>query len=330
MKKIIALILTVLCLSTFAVIPAAALEPSLLPVGGGQTVLTWKELTNVGTAVVLGVEYRDWQGLKFELVNEDGLDCVKYTKKSSGRYEPHNYMFYFRWYSYGTAADEVSPLLDGYYPTIDITKYKYMAVKYKVNESAASMGTITWEDSFLQERDLYSKWHYIAHKPRVIECPPANEWTVNVYDISSYLDEFKGTKDEEVSVQRSACTVGFEFYPLGNDASVVPDDAAMYIQYIAFFETEAEARDYNGEGIESAPATTKPDTTLPDTTKPEDTTKPSDTTGNDTTKPADSASDTAPAATEGGSNVGLYIGIAVAAVAVIAVVVVVLTKKKKK
>ncbi len=327
MKKIIALLIAAICMLTMS-LSAVALEASPLPVGNANPIISWPDFEVIDWPVARGVaDQTSWYSVKWESENVDGIPAIKFEPK--GRGAAHNGYFYFDFYTPTTIDGE--PAIDGYYPTVNPSELRYFAVRYMLNEEAASMESVTYRASFFAERSL-AKSQHVVHKDLEPEKPAeAGKWVTKVIDMHQFDQWFEETEDgEEIlmgDIKTEKALVRFSWWPFGINMDVVPADSACYVHWFGFFATEAEALAYNGEGIEAIEVETEPDTT----TKP-DTTKPADTTDTDTTKPVESgsASDTAPATAEGGSNIGLYVAIGAVAVVVVAVVIVVVVKKKKK
>ncbi len=339
MKRIIASLLvavsimTLLATAAFAAVSAEIPEGQTSPCTGGPLVITPDYFENnyaidldYGSKSYIQTFRMTWHTYAFEVMQDDTSDLMisKLTFPKKATRGLVDLDFYY--HSQSIADDG-----DLYYPTADLTKTPYFAVKYRMNETAYEYAKdLQSHVGFYRESYAISgnNWNHAQYFDNSVAA--ADEWTIDVLDLTSWA-QFGQTPATIVDLYK------IEYRPFGLDkkgedgsTDTIPEGAEIDFAWMGFFATEDEAKAF--EGLKASDLPTKPETTLPDTTTPADTTNPDTTKPADTSKPAESvsASDTAPAATESGSNVGLYVAIGAIAVVVIAVIAVVAVKKKKK
>ena len=128
MKKIISALLTT------AVVLAAAVQVSAItksdePITGGNTVFTQKEFMYTGEPDAASPWSNafcneDWTGCRWTAETKDGVDCIKVVPVSGSS---QNYMD-FNYYQWNN---------DKYYPSLDCSEYRFLKVRYMLNDTAA-------------------------------------------------------------------------------------------------------------------------------------------------------------------------------------------------
>lgn len=236
MKKIIATLLATASLMTAAV-SVSAIEKSDSPITGGNTLFTQAEIMYTGepdaaSAWSNAFCNEDWTGCRWTAATLDGIDCVKVVPASGAT---KNYMD-FNYYQWNN---------DKYYPSLDCSKYKFVKVKYMLNESAAKTAGASqfWASSDSTE---LSKTRSTGTVDYTMPAAKAGEWQEVIVDLSGM--KFNGGGDTNVSW--SDLTIRqFRYYPFGTTAAA--SDAECYIEYIAFFKTEAEAKAFTNKKVET-------------------------------------------------------------------------------
>ncbi|MBQ8509572.1 MAG: hypothetical protein IJ493_06650 [Clostridia bacterium] len=238
MKKLIATILSVASIATAAILPASAITMSDKPITGGNTIFTQEELMYTGEPAAASKWSNafcneDWTGCTWTAATEDGIDCIKVVP-AAGKSKFYMDFNYYQWNN------------DKYYPSLDCSEYKFIKVKYKLNDAGASMATADkthfWAS---QDSPELSKTLATAEADFTGFSNKANVWQTVTLDLSGL--NFASTKWSDATVRQ------FRYYPFGN-ASAAVDGAVCYIEYIAFFKTKAEADAYQGPAAEAAAA----------------------------------------------------------------------------
>ena len=242
MKKIIAAILAA-GMALTAAVSVSAITKSDKPITGGNTVFTQKEIMYTGepdaaSAWSNAFCNEDWTGCRWTAETKDGVACVKVVPVAG---KTNNYMD-FNYYQWNN---------DKYYPSLDCSQYKYLKVKYMLNDSAAkTAGASTfWASSDSPELSKTLSTGTISYD---MPAAPPGKWQEVIVDLTGL--KFNGNGDTNVAWTDKTIRQ-FRYYPFGK--TVPAADAECYIQYIAFFKTEAEAKAFTG--------TTKTTTTNPGT-----------------------------------------------------------------
>ena len=233
MKKIIAALLSVATLMTAAV-SVSAITKSDKPITGGNTLFTQKEIMYTGEPDAASPWSNafcneDWTGCRWTAEKKDGIDCVKVVPVAG---KTKNYMD-FNYYQWNN---------DKYYPSLDCSQYKYLKVKYMLNESAAkTAGDSTfWASQDSPELSKTAGTGSIDYKMP----DEANKWQEVIVDLSGL--KLGDTAWSETTIRQ------FRYYPFGKNA--VNADAECYIEYIAFFKTEAEAKAFTNKKAAEKPS----------------------------------------------------------------------------
>lgn len=248
MKKLITAILAAACTLT-SIVSVSAITSSDKPITGGNTVFTQKEFMYTGEPTAKSEWSNafcnlDWTGCRWTAETVDGKEVIKVVSVAG---KTANYMD-FNYYQYNN---------DKYYPSLDCSKYKYMKISFKLNDVAAgNFESQFWASSDSTELGKTRSTGTVSYKVSA----EANKWTTVVVNLSDM--KFNGNGDtnkpwSELTIRQ------FRLYPFGKAAAKTGSEC--FIEYLAFFETEAEANAYTGP---KAATTTTATTTTTTTTKP--------------------------------------------------------------
>ena len=237
MKKILATLLAAATLMTAAV-SVSAITKSDKPITGGNTLFTQKEIMYTGEPDAASKWSNafcneDWTGCRWTADKKDGIDVVKVVPVAG---KNANYMD-FNYYQWNN---------DKYYPSLDCGEYKFLKVKYMLNDAAAKTAGDSqfWASQDSPELGKTTVTGTVSYKMPA----EANKWQEVIVDLSGMkLGETKWT---DTTIRQ------FRYYPFGKTAPAA--DAECYIEYIAFFKTEAEAKAFTNKKAETKP--TKPTT----------------------------------------------------------------------
>ncbi len=232
MKKILASVLAAVCMLTVSV---AAIETADEPITGGNTVFTQEEFMFEGESIAASnwsnaFCNEDWTGCRWTAVTEDGIDCIKVVPVGNeGFYMDFNY---YQWNN------------DKYYPSLDCNEYRYLKVKFKMNDAGAGdLSSTFWASTDSYELGATRS----TGTTDFTMSAPANEWTTVIIDCSKVTFSDGAAWENETIRQ-------FRYYPFGAGAPAA--DAACYIEYMAWFGSEAEAKAYDGPVVEVVEAET--------------------------------------------------------------------------
>lgn len=245
MKKILSTIVGIAIIASAAILPVSAITKSDKPITGGNTLFTQSEIMYTGEPTATSAWSnafcnKEWTGCTWTAAIEDGIDCVKVTPVAG----KSTHMMDFNYYQWNN---------DKYYPSLDCGEYKYLKVKFKVNEAGAkNLGT----SHFFASQDSPELGKTLANAEKDLPGFPntANVWQEAIIDLSDL--SFNGTPWSDVTIRQ------FRYYPFGNGAADA--DAVCYIEYMGFFKTLAEANAYKGPAAakaaeqNKAPATVDP------------------------------------------------------------------------
>lgn len=232
MKKILATILAAATLMTAAV-SVSAITKSDKPITGGNTLFTQKEIMYTGEPDAASKWSNafcneDWTGCTWTADKKDGVDVVKVVPVAG---KNANYMD-FNYYQWNN---------DKYYPSLDCGEYKFLKIRYMLNDAAAkTAGTsMFWASQDSPELSKTAGTGSIDYKMPA----EANKWQEVVVDLSGM--KLGGTNWSDTTIRQ------FRVYPFGKTAAAA--DAECYIEYIAFFKTEAEAKAFTNKKAETKP-----------------------------------------------------------------------------
>ena len=240
MKKIIATLLAAATMLTAAV-SVSAITSSDKPIKGGNTLFTQKEIMYTGEADAAtkwcnAFCNEDWTGCRWTAETKDGVDVVKVTPVAG---KGANYMD-FNYYQWNN---------DKYFPSLDCGEYKFLKIRYMLNDAAAKA---SGNSTFWASKDSTELSKTINPGTVDFKMPvEANKWQEVIVDLSSI--KFGDNTSWADSTVRQ-----FRVYPFGKDKA--QDGAECYIEYIAFFKTEAEAKAFTNKKTETKPAADKPTT----------------------------------------------------------------------
>ena len=233
MKKIIAALLAVASIMTAAV-SVSAITKSDKPITGGTTVFTQKEMMYTGEPDASSPWSNafcneDWTGVRWTADKKDGVDCVKVVTVA-GKTQHKMDFNYYQWNN------------DKYYPSLDCSQYKYLKVRYMLNESASkTAGDSTfWASQDSPELNKTAGTGSIDFK---MPTEP-NKWQEIIVDLSGL--KFGNTAWSDTTIRQ------FRYFPFGKNAANA--DAECYIEYIAFFKTEEEAKAFTNKKTTTKPA----------------------------------------------------------------------------
>ena len=236
MKKILAAILCAATMISAAAVSASAITKSDKPITGGSTVFTQKEIIYEGEPTAASKWSNafcneDWTGCRWTAATEDGIAVAKVTPVA-GKTKFYMDFNYYQWNN------------DKYYPSLDGKEYKFLKVKYKLNDAAAKMAKV--ESTFWASQDSPELGKTLAAAQKTYTMPvEANKWVTVVIPLSDLKFDKSAAAWSDATVRQ------FRYYPFGN-ANAVVDGAACCIEYMAFFKTEAEANAYKGPAAEAA------------------------------------------------------------------------------
>lgn len=237
MKKIIATLLTAATLLTTAV-SVSAIEKSDKPITGGNTLFTQKEIMYTGESDAASPWSNafcneDWTGCRWTEATVDGIDCVKVVP-ASGATSSYMDFNYYQWNN------------DKYYPSLDCSEYKFIKVKYMLNDAAAKTAGASQFWASTDSPEL-SKTLSTGTIDYTMPAATAGKWQEVIVDLSGI--KFNGNGDSNVAWADRTIRQ-FRYYPFGKAAAAA--DAECYIEYIAFFKTEAEAKAFtNAKKVET-------------------------------------------------------------------------------
>lgn len=235
MKKIIATLLCAVVLLSASLVSVSAITKSDTPIVGGNTIFTVKEFIYEGEPTATSPWSNafcneDWTGCRWSPVVEDGIDCIAVeTVKGNGEH----YMD-FNWYQWNN---------DKYYPALDCSEYKFFKVKYKLNDVAAEVLAEIYEGAaefVTKTQDVLGSggaWGILPYTMTVA----SNEWVELIIPLSN--TKFNGTPWEEETIRQ------FMYYPFGSIMEPIKG-GICYIEYMAFFKTEAEAKAFTNAAPE--------------------------------------------------------------------------------
>lgn len=241
MKKIIAAILVVASVLMATSVSVSAITKSDKPLAGGPTVWNQAEIMYTGEPTASSKWSNafcneDWTGSRWTAETVDGLKVVRIVPVAG---KTANYMD-FNYYQWNN---------DKYYPSLKCGDYSYLVAYIKPNASAAkaTKGRF-WASS---DSTVLSKTKGTATIDFDMKLE-ADKWQKVVIDCSgAKFSDGVAWKDETIRQ--------FRFYPFG--ASAAAADAVVYLQYLAFFKTESEAKLYDPNKVVAATTTAKAATT---------------------------------------------------------------------
>ncbi len=241
-KSILVLFVTLaLCLT---IIPVSAITKSDKPITGGNTIFGQAEMMYTGEPTATSAWSNafcneDWTGCRWVADTKDGVKCIKINHVEG---KTNAYMD-FNWYQWNN---------DKYYPSLDCSQYKFFKVVYMFNDAAAKTAGASqfWvsQDSPVLSKTLGTgtlKYNQSATK--------ANVWITDIIDLSG----LSVTKDGKTSAWKDITIRQFRYYPFGSvTGTSIAKDANVWIEYMAFFKTKAEAEAYKGPNATTAAAAT--------------------------------------------------------------------------
>ena len=239
MKKIIATLLCAVVLLSASLVSVSAITKSDTPIVGGNTIFTVKEFIYEGEPTATSPWSNafcneDWTGCRWSPVVEDGIDCIAVETVQGWEH----YMD-FNWYQWNN---------DKYYPALDCSEYKFFKVKYKLNDVAAeALAEITEGASqfVAKTQDILSSGSGASGTLRYTMTVASNEWIELIIPLSDTKFSsipFDIPWEEETIRQ-------FRYYPFGSIKDPIKG-GICYIEYMAFFKTEAEAKAFTNAAPE--------------------------------------------------------------------------------
>lgn len=231
MKKLIATLLAA-GMTLTAAVSVSAITKSDKPITGGNTVFTQKEIMYTGEPDAASKWSNafcneDWTGCRWTAETKDGVECVKVVPVAG---KSQNYMD-FNYYQWNN---------DKYYPSLDCSQYRYLKIRYMLNDSAAKTAGESqfWASTDSPELSKTLSTGTIGYK---MPDPTAGKWQEVIVELSGL--KFNGGTDSNAAWETKTIRQ-FRIYPFGK--TVPAADAECYIQYIAFFKTEADAKAFTG------------------------------------------------------------------------------------
>ena len=226
MKKIITALLTTAVLLTAAV-QVSAITESDEPITGGNTIFTQKEFVYTGEPTAKSnwcnaFCNEEWTGCSWTDDTKDGVDCIKVVPVS-GSAESFMDFNYYQWDN------------DKYYPSLDCSEYRFLKVRYMLNDTAAKTAG---KSKFWASLDSPVLSQTLAAGSLDYDMPEAKpgEWQEVIVDLSSLQMGSYVWTDSTIRQ--------FRYYPFGSTPA--EDGAECYIEYMAFFKTGSEAESYKG------------------------------------------------------------------------------------
>lgn len=226
MKKALSILLTTATILS-AAISVSAITMSDTPITGGATYWGQEEMMYTGEPAAASnwsnaFCNEDWTGALWEEEWVGDVPCVKVVgvEGSSTCFMDFNY---YQWNN------------DKYYPSLDGSEYSFIKIRYMLNDAGAKdLGTGKfWASEDAQELSTTEDAAQITFD---MPSAKANEWQEVIVDLSSMQFGDKAWADTTIRQ--------FRVYPFGD--TVPSADAVCYIEYIALFATEAEAKAFTG------------------------------------------------------------------------------------
>ena len=216
----------ILALTTFASVSVSA---SATPVDGGKTVFKAEDFKIDYDSVNGNGAFKAYRA-DMEVVNVDGKEAVKFTAQN----EAKKVLIDFSYYQYNNSE---------YLPALNTKEYKFLKISYK--RAAATKADFTfWKatEDELGKAGESADFNFRAD---------STTWDSVIIDLSAQ-SEMKWT-DKNIRQ--------FRLYPWG----VVNADSfageSIYVEYVGFFKTEAEAKAFTlDKKVETKPITTAPAT----------------------------------------------------------------------
>jgi len=270
MKKLIALVLGVVCILSIAVMPTSAIQMSDTPIPSPDAQTKWDAdgLMYEGEPAAASPysnawtnEPEDggsWYGLKTWYKTEvDGIPCIA-VSPFAGKNEAYMDFNYYQWNN------------DYYYPSLICQDYPYFAAKVSFNQAAVdAMREKAWGTYFYAKtEDVLGSGGNGGTSDVLVQSidrayATAGEWYIEVFDLS--VIDMNGVKwmDDNASIRQC------RYYPFGAGAAPVENGEIAYVAWLGFFKTAEEALAYDPYYVEPETEAPAPETEAPSSTTTE-------------------------------------------------------------
>lgn len=211
----------ILALTTFASVSVSA---SAAPVDGGKTVFKAEDFKIDYDSVNGNGAFKAYRA-DMEVVNVDGKDAVKFTAQN----EAKQALIDFSYYQYNNSE---------YLPALNTKEYKFLKISYK--RAAATKADFTFWKAIEGELGKGTDAKNYAFKA------DSTTWDSVIIDLSAQSG--LGWSDKNVRQ--------FRLYPWGMVNADSFAGESIYVEYVGFFKTEAEAKAFTlDKKTETKPAT---------------------------------------------------------------------------